>query len=344
MKLNGPKTNKGRLMAATYLLAGAALGWAVVRLTIRGPEATPEQAAAGDEQPLREQTATITNLIRFSWRSLPGKDHHEYVRNLRGIGCPEETITVIVRGHLRREIEPQRIKNRLYMGMGEFVRKEQQLDAEVEGLLAQDIQTAGGVEKTSVLFTRDEEQKIAELRKKYPQDAKRRLAEAAQFLGPQALLDYRLDREGYAGQLQAWLGAFRPTREQFYTIAQALEGLPLNAGMTSEAEAALDAALGNDTVAQIALLQGQQFRRACGITRALQLPQETTDALLELMTSLSPDNETYDARLTEILKTPLAVGMFKDQVLRYQRGRGEGVKALAPTPEPPTASSPVRHF
>jgi hypothetical protein len=66
--------------------------------------ALPGKAVVGEKGPVKAgatQTDTKTVVVdvpgeAFSWRRVEAADYHAYVRNLRAIGCPEETVQDII--------------------------------------------------------------------------------------------------------------------------------------------------------------------------------------------------------------------------------------------------------
>jgi hypothetical protein len=66
-----------------------------------GPLATaPITPAAGTPGPGGETAVVRTNWPKFDWRQIESEDYRTYVKNLRAIGCPEETVRDIVSADL----------------------------------------------------------------------------------------------------------------------------------------------------------------------------------------------------------------------------------------------------
>ena len=59
------------------------------------PPPEPVQIVPKRERPTPKSTA-IANLASFRWSQLESSDYHQYMANLRGIGCPEETIRDLI--------------------------------------------------------------------------------------------------------------------------------------------------------------------------------------------------------------------------------------------------------
>ena len=81
------------------LLVSLALNAAAVGLFLwktSGSKPAPPNAGATFANPAHHIDANGTNTIRLDWRAVESADYKEYVKNLRGIGCPEETIFDII--------------------------------------------------------------------------------------------------------------------------------------------------------------------------------------------------------------------------------------------------------
>jgi len=55
-----------------------------------------------------DTAATLIQETSFHWSQVESPDYHEYVRNLRRIGCPETTLRDIVRADLQQAFQQQR--------------------------------------------------------------------------------------------------------------------------------------------------------------------------------------------------------------------------------------------
>jgi hypothetical protein len=86
------------------LLLGFAAAWLVSRVRFNSPapsSAHPASASvsklpSGKPEPPRPRRVLIKTKELFNWSSVESADYHEYIANLRRIGCPEETIRDIV--------------------------------------------------------------------------------------------------------------------------------------------------------------------------------------------------------------------------------------------------------
>lgn len=81
------------------LVASISLNLILAGMLLRKPSAG--HVPAFPKHFAKEQTGFAkhslkTNIVRLDWRSVESADYKEYVRNLRAIGCPEETIFDII--------------------------------------------------------------------------------------------------------------------------------------------------------------------------------------------------------------------------------------------------------
>jgi hypothetical protein len=92
----------GRIIALLLLLNAAAL-WYFARprqVRSRLPESEavvlPVQEVASQPETLVQQVAPLTATNAFHWGELEVSDYREYIRRLRAIGCPEQTIRDLI--------------------------------------------------------------------------------------------------------------------------------------------------------------------------------------------------------------------------------------------------------
>ena len=79
------------------------------------PSATPSAAPMAKVMPTQVETnPSVAELKPFRWSQLDAKDYHDYVKNLRAIGCPESALQAIVTADVhavfrlyRQELEKQ---------------------------------------------------------------------------------------------------------------------------------------------------------------------------------------------------------------------------------------------
>jgi len=75
----------------------------------KSPESAPPEPAQTvprRERPQQKSTA-IANLASFRWSELESSDYHQYMANLRGVGCPEETIRDLIIAEVDKMFAPR---------------------------------------------------------------------------------------------------------------------------------------------------------------------------------------------------------------------------------------------
>src|SRR5688572_10009498 len=70
------------------------------------PPPEPVQIVPKRERPAQKSTA-IANLASFQWSQLESSDYHQYMANLRGIGCPDETIRDLIIAEVDKMFAPR---------------------------------------------------------------------------------------------------------------------------------------------------------------------------------------------------------------------------------------------
>lgn len=73
----------------------------------RGPPA-PGEIPVGRPVLQTVLSPPVTNRLTFDWRQVESEDYRTYVRNLRDIGCPEQTVQDIVTADLRQAFAAKR--------------------------------------------------------------------------------------------------------------------------------------------------------------------------------------------------------------------------------------------
>jgi len=69
------------------------------------PPPEPVQSVPRRERP--QKSTAIANLASFRWSQLESSDYHQYMANLRGIGCPEETIRDLIIAEVDKMFAPR---------------------------------------------------------------------------------------------------------------------------------------------------------------------------------------------------------------------------------------------
>jgi hypothetical protein len=87
---------------------------ALVSVRQPAPTKTPAENAPGTEPvqtvPRRDRppkSAAIANLASFNWSQLESSDYHQYMANLRGVGCPEETVRDLIIAEVDKMFAPR---------------------------------------------------------------------------------------------------------------------------------------------------------------------------------------------------------------------------------------------
>jgi hypothetical protein len=70
------------------------------------PPPEPVQSVPRRERPQPKSTA-IANLASFQWSQLESSDYHQYMANLRSIGCPDETIRDLIIAEVDKMFDPR---------------------------------------------------------------------------------------------------------------------------------------------------------------------------------------------------------------------------------------------
>ena len=104
-----------RTIIVASLGLNAVLLGALAFVSVRQPSKTPAESAPPPEpvqivpkreRPVQKSTA-IANLASFHWSQLESSDYHQYMANLRGIGCPEETIRDLIIAEVDKMFAPR---------------------------------------------------------------------------------------------------------------------------------------------------------------------------------------------------------------------------------------------
>jgi hypothetical protein len=104
-----------RTIIVASLGLNAVLLGALAFVSVRQPSKSPAESAPPPEPvqivPRRERPAqkstAIANLASFRWSQLESSDYHQYMANLRGVGCPEETIRDLIIAEVDKMFAPR---------------------------------------------------------------------------------------------------------------------------------------------------------------------------------------------------------------------------------------------
>jgi hypothetical protein len=217
------------------------------------PPAARENKAADQSLP----------ILAFKWKSIESDNSSELIANLRGIECPEATIIDIVEGRLNEAYRPRfraalASANRLPLPlqMHQRIAGTEAVKQEIDSMLYVKLGLHRQPRSAGVLFTADEEQKIADARQQFTPiqifDTKdtnlvarstasrqARIEFLSSHFSSEKLLLYKLDRESSGQSVNVLFQGYRPSESQFMTVAKALDAANLNIkvdGLTPEAE------------------------------------------------------------------------------------------------------------
>ncbi len=108
-----------KVLLVLSVVVNLALGAALLRPKTAEPplpailpaasKAAPAEPAAPVAKP-RTVTQVVTNTVaqKFDWNAVESADYKKYIANLRGIGCPEETIRDIIKADVNKLFEARR--------------------------------------------------------------------------------------------------------------------------------------------------------------------------------------------------------------------------------------------
>lgn len=332
-----------RSFFAPLVLAGLSfsLGFGLVRATAPTPTppptVSPAPAPALGSGPRTLRSVRTQGRQFTDWASLDSADATVLVANLRSVGCPERCLWDILKGKLTRSSATN------YMALaraqnfsdprGQWLRRQQQkaqLDQQMEALMRDQLGLTPPVRSPGPLFTAEQEAAIAEARRQFPalpfdptnpdslaQATSNRLARLqvlASALPPDALRNYKLEREGYADLIAQCLRGLQPTKAEFLAVADALDwgdASLARSGLTPALATALQSALGPTRFAELQQLQSPACRAVLFFAQMHNLSAETGAALLSLSKEFSTlDQAEYRKRAEALLVNPQLVDRY----------------------------------
>jgi hypothetical protein len=114
-------------------------------------------------------------LVPFDWSRLESTNLQEYVSNLRGVACPEETITHVIRAELSRRFGPRFTQ---IASSGNYAKPQVQildqlrqgaaLEREIESIMYDQLNLQRPIRSPGALFTAGQEERIAEAFRLFP--------------------------------------------------------------------------------------------------------------------------------------------------------------------------------
>jgi hypothetical protein len=265
--------------------------------------------------PQAPQKKLIKKTQYFQWSALETTNYVDFVRRLRTIGCPERTITDIVRGELTRMYAPRfaeiaRTGNRgnLSSEMQEKSRKRELLKRQIESMMYDQLKLRRAGRSAGVQFTAEEEEIIAEARSQFaprmrdPTDPvsvelslsnrAARLNFLSRYLTPEGLRYYKLDREGDAVRVDMLLRGMKPTKEEFLAVADAIEGKDdavTNGSLQPEVVNQLQHVLRPERLALLLNLQRPEYKAIVTFSKVYQLQLEKVNELVQLRSTMARD-------------------------------------------------------
>ena len=272
-----------------------------------------------------------------AWSRLQSVDYAEFVSNLRIAGCPEVTITAILRSEVTRAHAPmfaEIVKSGSFTnpkaGNLEGTRKRAELNAKIDAILYDQLSLQRPIRSANTLFTAEQEEKIAEARKRFPfvrkdptnpetviQSNSNRVARLeflSQHLSPEQLRFYKLDREGEASRVELLLQGMQPTRSEFLKVADAIEGKDtsiLDGVLRPELLEDLRKVLSPARLALLQELQREEYRQICNMARLFDLAPDTVSTLISLRReTFTRDRADYERQVKALLRQPRAAELY----------------------------------
>ncbi|HVV02136.1 MAG TPA: hypothetical protein VHH88_12285 [Verrucomicrobiae bacterium] len=260
------------------------------------------------------------------WTALESTNYEVYIRNLRSIACPEETITEIVRADLKRAFAPRFASITAHET---FARKDQRISSyrerqrinnEIEDLMYQRLGLQRPVRSPCPLFTAEEERLITRAAARFPRPLEAgsaselrqiavsnqlaRISFVSNYLTDEKLLFYKLDREQGCIFVQSLIDPLRPTRAEFLGIARALyaKGYGLLGSKADGSEEVVRTQLGSQRYALLLLLRQPEYRAIRNFGRMYSLTEDQVDKLCELRSKLfEQDPAAYKRAVEQVL-------------------------------------------
>ena len=304
------------------------------------------ETSSADAQ-IIEQTSTVRqgnettqtpSAFDFKWKSIESENSSELIVNLRGVGCPEATIIDIVEGRLNKSFQPRfraalasASRLPLSMQVREKVAETESIKREIDHTLYAGLGLQRQTRSAGVLFTADEEQKIAEARQHFEpiqvfdpantnllatsqSNVQARIDYLSKYLSPEKLLLYKLDRESGGQAVNGFFVGYRPTESQFMTLAKALDNASLSLkvyNLTPEAEAALQPILPQDLFNLLKDLRRSDIGGVIVFCRMHNIQPEILNKLVDARRTLTKDNAAvYLQNLKTYLVQPDLVDSF----------------------------------
>lgn len=232
------------LLASIVLNAGlvAALVWPRHKEHIPPETSPPRTEAVSEERPLeRKPSVMVIPSREFRWNQLESNDFRQYMANLRGVGCPEETIRDLVVAEVNKLYAPKFAALMTQTQHYEYwkpasKKARQSLTKELEALRAEKrglLKTLLGIDSDPheqwanltadqfveqgrfAFLSADKQKQLRDIMAKYDssQDAdskkmrEKRREELAQMLSPEELYEFDLRESNAADSVRSRFGA-----------------------------------------------------------------------------------------------------------------------------------------
>lgn len=336
-------------MKSSLLMFGVALLCCFFVGLLIGRKSFPQEVAGG--QPLSSevpapleasQKQALDSSRPVVWSRLESTNYWEFVERLREVGCPERTITDVIRSYITRSYAPK------FAGIarsGNFVNpsyearerlgKREEVNREIEVITYDRLGLERPVRSPGPLFTAEQEEKIAAAARQFPRapagtnlmlvararsNQVERLAFLSQYLSEKEMTFYSLDREGQAPRVEQLLEGMQPTQDEFVAVARAIEGKDtrrINGSLPLQTIDAVQTALSADRFDLFQVLQRPEYRGIISFAKQHQLTSESVASLVRLRRTVFPqDTIAYREQVMAILSQPkVAARYLEDRVI-----------------------------
>jgi len=101
-----------RVLTISLLLNAALLGWRMwpnqgEQVSAPPMAAIPQPPMPVGNRPSMTPSPVVVRSVPFQWNQLLARDYHDFVKHLRAIGCPQETVRIIVAADVHASFAPR---------------------------------------------------------------------------------------------------------------------------------------------------------------------------------------------------------------------------------------------
>ena len=136
----------------------------------------------------------------------------------------------------------------------------------------------------------------------------------AQFLSPEQIQYYKLDREGGATRVQLLMQGMQPTKEEFLKVAEAVDGLDTslaNGWFKPEVAEALRASLSPERFALLQDLRSPEYQAIFMVAGIYQFSPSTVNSLVSLRRNTYFQDPTgYLQQVKTLIAQPQAAARY----------------------------------